>query len=413
MTGENITPASGPRVASPTGHIAPVLLAFLTTAGLFYVNIMPALVSGLVEGLGFSKSTAGYVASANVYGASLGALVAVFAVRYLNWKKAAAAALVGLILVDIVSTVQTDGNVLIAIRFLHGSIGGFLVGIGFSVIARTPAPDKTFGMLLVVQYGLGGVGLMTLPKLVPLYGTSVLFIALMAFSLVTLFMLPFLAPYPPKDKTVMEAEKGGTGPYFKPLVLALLAVFCFQAANMGLAAYVIELGKNAGLTTDSISTTLGFANWISVAGAVFVYVIGLKNGRLKPLLLGLVVTLVGMFMFRFSENATLFFIANVITGITWAFLIPYLLGMCAAFDGKGQMAALSGFFSKMGLASGPFVAALVIGESNYALLINLAIMGIVLCLVAAFMPARLLDQKAGRGPDTKPIPPQTAQEVTE
>ncbi len=413
MTGNTTTSTGGLRKASPTGHIAPVLLAFLTTAGLFYVNIMPALVSGLVEGLGFSKSTAGYVASANVYGASLGALVAVFAIKHLRWKKAAMAALIGLILVDIASTVQTDGNILIAMRFLHGSIGGFLVGIGFSVIARTPAPDKTFGMLLVVQYGLGGVGLMTLPKLVPLYGTSVLFIALMAFSLVTLAMLPFLASYPAKEKTVMEAERDGSGVYFKPLVLALLAVFCFQAANMGLAAYVIELGKHAGLTTGSISTTLGFANWISVAGAVFVYVIGLKNGRLKPLLLGLVVTIVGMVLFRFSSNATLFFIANVITGITWAFLIPYLLGMCAAFDGKGQMAALSGFFSKMGLASGPFVAALVIGESNYTLLINLAIMGIVLCLVTAFMPARLLDQKAGREPDIAPMQPQTAQEVIE
>lgn len=400
--------------AAPDGHIAPVLLAFLTTAGLFYVNIMPALVSGLVEGLGFDKSTAGYVASANVYGASLGALVTVFVVRYLNWKRAAFVALLGLIVADLVSTFQTDGNTLIALRFLHGSIGGFLVGIGFAVIARTPAPDRTFGMLLVVQYGLGGVGLMTLPKLVPLFGTGVLFIALIMFSAVTLLMLPFLSPYPVRGKTRMEAEKdGGTGTYFKPLILALFAVFFFQAANMGLAAYVIELGKNFGLTTDSISTTLGFANWISVAGAVFVYVIGLRNGRWKPLLLGLVVTVMGMALFRFSASATAFFAANVITGITWAFLIPYLLGMCAAFDGKGQMAALSGFFSKMGLASGPFVAALVIGEANYMLLINLAVAGIVLCLAAAAMPARLLDRKGEQSGEAIPQSPQTAAEVTE
>ncbi|WP_020401314.1 MFS transporter [Kordiimonas gwangyangensis] len=399
--------------AAPDGHIAPVLLAFLTTAGLFYVNIMPALVSGLVEGLGFDKATAGYVASANVYGASLGALITVFAVKYLNWKRAAFIALLGLIAVDMVSTLQSDGNTLIVLRFLHGSIGGFLVGIGFAVIARTPAPDRTFGMLLVVQYGLGGVGLMTLPKLVPLFGTGVLFIALIMFSAVTLLMLPFLAPYPVRGKTRMEAEKEGAGPYFKPLILALFAVFFFQSANMGLAAYVIELGKNFDLTTDSISTTLGFANWISVAGAVFVYVIGLRNGRWKPLLLGLALTVIGMAMFRFSANAAVFFAANVITGITWAFLIPYLLGMCAAFDGKGQMAALSGFFSKMGLASGPFVAALVIGEDNYMLLINLAIGGIVLCLAVAAMPARLLDRKDGQAGEAIPQSPQTAAEVTE
>jgi hypothetical protein len=33
--------------ASPDGEIARVLLAFLATAGIFYVNIMPAIVDGL------------------------------------------------------------------------------------------------------------------------------------------------------------------------------------------------------------------------------------------------------------------------------------------------------------------------------------------------------------------------------
>jgi hypothetical protein len=48
-------------VASPNGEIARVLLAFLATAGLFYVNIMPALVDGLIEGLGFTNREAGIV----------------------------------------------------------------------------------------------------------------------------------------------------------------------------------------------------------------------------------------------------------------------------------------------------------------------------------------------------------------
>jgi hypothetical protein len=68
-------------VASPNGEIARVLLAFLATAGLFYVNIMPALVDGLIEGLGFSNREAGLVGSANVYGAAVGAFSAVFVVK--------------------------------------------------------------------------------------------------------------------------------------------------------------------------------------------------------------------------------------------------------------------------------------------------------------------------------------------
>ena len=34
--------------ATPDGEVARVLLAFLATAGIFYVNIMPAIVDGLI-----------------------------------------------------------------------------------------------------------------------------------------------------------------------------------------------------------------------------------------------------------------------------------------------------------------------------------------------------------------------------
>ena len=58
---------------------ARLLLSFLATAGLYYVNIMPALVDGLKVALSFSSRDAGLVGSANVYGAACGAfLIALF-----------------------------------------------------------------------------------------------------------------------------------------------------------------------------------------------------------------------------------------------------------------------------------------------------------------------------------------------
>jgi hypothetical protein len=49
----------------PNGMWARIMLAFLTTAGIFYINIMPAVVSGLKEGLAFTSQEAGFVSSAN------------------------------------------------------------------------------------------------------------------------------------------------------------------------------------------------------------------------------------------------------------------------------------------------------------------------------------------------------------
>ncbi|MFA7263446.1 MAG: hypothetical protein WC068_10535, partial [Caulobacter sp.] len=279
--------------------LASVLLSFLATAGLFYVNIMAALVDGLISGAGLTARQAGLVASANVYGAAVGALTAVFIIRKLPWRPTAVTVLLGLITIDLASTLLRDPQVLIAVRFLHGLVGGLLVGVAFAVIARTKSPDRTFGMLLVVQFGLGGLGLMFLPRLVPVFGPGVLFIALATFSLATLAMTPFLGAYEAAPKVAATGPKAPTR--WIPLVLVFVAIFLFQAANMGLAAYIIGLGKGAGLELGFITDTLGAANWIGALGSVLVVVMGARFGRFWPVAAGLALTLAGTWAFHFSE----------------------------------------------------------------------------------------------------------------
>lgn len=388
-------PAPAPRkwyVAAPDGLVAAVLLSFLATAGLFYVNIMPALVDGLKVGLHFSAREAGQVASANVYGAALGALVSVFVVRRIAWRPWAVVLLLGLIAMDTVSDLLATPTALIVARFVHGSIGGMLVGIGFSVIARTKMPDRTFGMLLVVQFGLGGVGLMFLPALAKAHGTSVLFMALSAFSLVTLAMLPFLDRYPPRPNGGQAGSKPGRV-LWGLLGLALLSVFLFQSGNMALAAYMIGLGEHYGLVEDYIATTLGIANWIGALGSLAVVFLGTRKGRVLPLFGAFVFTVLGNAAFHLSASPEVFAVANALTGATWSFGIPYLLGMCAAFDTTGQTAALAGFFSKMGLATGPLIGGLVLNETHYPLLINVAVATLFASAVTAYIPARALDRR--------------------
>ena len=375
--------------------VASVLLSFLATAGLFYVNIMAALVDGLISGAGLTARQAGLVASANVYGAAVGALTAVFIVRRLPWRPTAVTVLLCLITIDLASTLLKAPEVLIAVRFLHGLIGGLLVGVAFAVIARTRTPDRTFGMLLVVQFGLGGLGLMFLPRLVPMFGPGVLFVALATFSLATLAMVPFLGDYKAAPKALSDVPKAPT--LWIPLILVFASIFLFQAANMGLAAYIIGLGKGAGLELRLITDTLGAANWIGALGSVLVVVMGVKFGRFWPIVAGLVLTLAGTWAFHFSGLPWVYLIANIGTAITWAFVIPYLLGMSAAFDKAGQMATLAGFFSKMGLASGPAMAAFVAGGGQYGGLINISVLGLALSGVAAAAPALLLDRQRPPG----------------
>lgn len=389
MTDAATKPRRIPR-ADPDGMIAAVLLAFLATAGLFYVNIMAAIVAGIADGLHVSDQHAGWVGAANIYGAALGALGVVFIVKQIPWRPAAIAALIALIIIDLISSRVTSINLLIAMRFVHGLVGGSLVGIAFGVVSRTHAPDRVFGMLLAVQFGLGGLGVMFLPPLAPIYGTQALFFALAAFSAVTLAMTPFLDDYPADRITKHQPDAGGIN--WGPLLATLLGVFLFQAGNMALAAYIFGLGRAAGLDTNFIAAAVGWATWLGILGSLAVMVLGVRFGRAKLMAVAMALTIVGVFAFHWSQLRWVFILANIGTAATWSFVISYLLGMSAEFDRTGRSAAMAGFASKMGLASGPFIGGMMIGAHTYGSLINFATLALALSAAAMLFPAALLDR---------------------
>jgi MFS family permease len=378
---------------NPEGLVASTLLAFLATAGLFYVNIMAALVDGLVTGLGFSNAEAGNVSSANVYGAASGALIAVFIVKRIRWRPTACALLIGLITIDLASMALHVAPLLTAVRFCHGVVGGLLVGVSYSVMARLKSPDRAFGMLLVVQYGLGGLGVMWLPKLVPTYGAGVLFLALAAFSAVAFAVFAFIPDYPRRDAqaAIAAASTGGRVPVV--LMLAgLAALFLFQTGNMGLGAYILGLARHEGLNADFASDAVGYASWVGVLGAVLCVVLGTRIGRFWLLLVAMLATLVGTWAFHHSEIGAVYVVANAVTSVVWAFAVPYLFGMCAQMDRNGQLTVLGGFCSKMGLATGPLIAGHLLVHDDYDLLINLTVAVLIGCMLFALPTARVLDR---------------------
>lgn len=376
------------RYVAPNGIAARLLLALLATAGLFYVNIMPAIVTGLQDGLGFTPAQANLVAAANVYGAAAGALASVFVVARLPWRRTELVLIAGLIVIDIISTFVEAPTTLAAVRLVHGLIGGLSVGIGLAIIARTSAPDKGFGTLLFVQYGLGGLGVMTIPGLVPIFGYEILFVALALVSVAAGLGLLVLPDYPPRAHAIrLSGGKIGL-----PLIIALLAVFLFQASNMGLGANIIDLGRHYGLPHDTIAPTLGAATWLGMLGALLVAAMGARRGRVLPLSIAMAITLAGTWAFHGSASGIVYFAANVATSIVWAFVIPYLFGICADYDATGRTAAFAGFCSKLGLASGPAVAGLLVARVGYSGLIQLAWAVLALSAVAALWSAWATDR---------------------
>ena len=382
-------PAPWSARAAPDGLLAAAFLGMLGTAGMFYVNLLPAIVSGLRDALGYSNAQAGYVASANVYGAALGALAAVFLVRRFAWKRLQVAALSTLLVLDLASMAVASLPLLIALRAAHGLCGGVSIGIALAVMARTRVPQRAYGAQFTLQVLLGGLGLLWLPELAAHRGSWVLFLALALITAVTLALLPLLADYPLAPATAAAARAAVPR---RPLAATLLAIFLFQAANMALFAFIIPLGHHYALSTAFVSDTLAAADWIAALGSLLAMWVGLRFGRLRPLVLALLITIPATAAFLRSDAATVFVGANVVTGVAWSFVIPWLFSMCAALDPSGRSATLGGFCSKMGLASGPLLAPYLIGNEDFAALIRAAAAALVLVLAAAVWPARYIDR---------------------
>ena len=392
MTEANLSAVPEPRqpVSSDSLWLY-ALFALLATAGFFYVNIMSAIVDGLITGLGFTNAQAGMVGSANIYGASLGALVSVFIVRHVQWRTALGVLLGLLLLIDLGSTMIQAPQVLIPVRAVHGFIGGMSVGVVYSVMARLRSPDRAFGMLLVLQFGLGGLGVMFLPSLVPTYGARILFLVLAALTAVALLAMLSIPRAVAANNAARTADTLPSTYRMATVILSLLAIFLFQAGNMSLGAFIIRLGEESALSRDFIGQALGWATWIGAAGAGLVIFMGTRFGRFRPMVAAMLLTLAGTAGFFWAGSKPVYFIANVGTAITWSFVIPYLFGMLSRLDPYGRLAALGGFVSKSGLATGPLVAGFILASGHFDSLIWFAIAMLALSALAALFAASQVD----------------------
>lgn len=378
--------------AVSNGWAASIFLAFLSSAGLYYVNIFPVIVDALMAGAGLSAEQAGQITFANTIGAVIGAFIVSWLIRHIpRWKRAAAILLCCSIGMDVLTIQLANLDLLIPLRLVHGILGGALVGLGFAAIARSGIAGRSYSMVLLVQYTGGAIGVGFLPALVAEHGTYVPFFALITFSAITLCMLPLIADYPLPTEAESRAHKENATPLpMLPIIVTLVALFCFQFANMALFAFIFDLGKTFELPLGFISQTLFWANLIAIGGAALAAVTGQKYPLAKPLAAALVITLLGLLLFAYSDIRPVFILANVVTGMTWAFCVPYFLTMAARFDSAGQMGAFGGFASKLGLACGPlFAGYFITGGGSYTQLIILTVVVLAICMVAIPAAARL------------------------
>ncbi|GLK85551.1 MFS transporter [Ancylobacter defluvii] len=369
-----------------------VLLALLAMAGPLYIDIMPSIVAALRSEYGLSAAQAGFVAASNGYGSTLGALLALFIVSRLPWRPLAVALLVALVATDVATTFVRSMEMLVVVRATHGVIGGMLVGLCYALIARTGDPRQGFGILFVFHFAFGGLGVFASTFLAPFMTHGVVFLVLAAFGVLAVLVIPWLPAFEPPPR---EAGNLGSHPVLLPArsLMRIGGLFLFQAANLGLGAFLIGIGADLGHAASFSGAAVGLGLWAGVLGALTMLMLSRTFGwrPMVPIILaaGLSKALVG-----FGDDPMVFAGAIASVFLTMAMALPYAFALCAEGDSSGRSAVLAGFASKLGLSTGPAIGGLVYAFGAEALIAT----AIATVMAAAALFALSLRPQAARQP---------------
>ncbi len=372
-----------------------MVLAILESAGILYAALSPVIVTGLAQSGVFSRAEAGYVFSSNMLGTALGGLAVIFFVHRLNWRRASALLLVALIILDLSSAISSAPTALYPLRFFHGLVGGVLIGVSMSVIARTVNPERTVALFIMLQLLTGGVLTLWLTPLLTSIGTSVIWVSLAGVSLLALLLLPLLGPYAIVNTDTDNSSEFARAPMHY-VVLIMLALCVYQTGEMAAFAYVIELGFSYSFDAGFVSSAVAASLWIGGPAALFVTWWATRSGRLLPFLIsaGLMVISVALLLLPLQAA---FLAASIGFGVFFSISFPYLMGIASEMDNTGRMGTASGFAGNLGLAAGPAMAGVLLGDDQFVRVLVFAIAAIALSMFLALAPALMLDRKNRTG----------------
>ncbi|WP_120510624.1 MFS transporter [Photobacterium salinisoli] len=375
------------RRVSANHPLAYFFLAFITMAGLSYINFLPGVVNALAGNIGFSDTQAGQIVALNGYGGLLGSTIAIFLVRRMRWQPAMYTFLAMLAVMDTGTLWIEDYGVMLGWRFLAGLFGGLCVGIGFSVLARLSNTDRAFGTLLLIQFSLGALVIYLLPALETLLSAHAVFYVMAGFALLSLIMMLFLpslaTDHKPVKQSVLLSELNGN------TVLLLLAITAYQVAASAIWTYVGRIGLGAGISANNVSLYIAITGLLGLLGAMLPVINGNRFGRLSWVITGVALSIISALLLSVTPLTPLLYVASMtLLFFSWPAVQSYLLAVTAEMDGTGRLSALAAVVSSVGLATGPLLAAGLLDNGNFSSMLYASALVFLACLFLLFKPVQ-------------------------
>ena len=333
------------------GTIAAGLI--LGTIGVLSFIVQPGLVQGFVSVLGLSEADANFLASIEMAGIALATIIAIFLTPNLSWRTITGIAIIIAVAGNLFSATGDNQTILQIARFITGLGEGLIISLSFTIIGLTQKTERNLALYLALLMTYGAFGLWVMPLAFQTIGLKCIFIIWAILSLLALFTLKYV---PISDASQEEFRPSAIQLNIGWLILALLAVFAYNAA-IGLAwANLFLIGMDIVPNEQTIANTLLIAQFAGIAGAVGAVYLSDRIGSWKPLSFGVIVAAMCIALLLGEPSILIFGIAVSGFNGLWNFTLPYLLSIVGDMDTKSRMMTLAIAIQMIGLGSGPYLA---------------------------------------------------------
>jgi len=353
---------------------------------------LPVISTSWVKNLGFTDQQVGYVASADLFGLAIGAVVAYFVVakydrRFLTILAAGVAITANLLCIYYQSYEMTF--------WLRGAAGigaGVYTGIAVATIGGHSRPAFAFGLELFAFAFSQAAELKFLPFL-SIGGMYVAFAGAFVFGLLFISWLPRRPAEGSLDVEVGVEEPDGHRhaehrhvPSYVPWLVLTAVVFTY--INIGAYWTYIELATvNSDASPDWVASMLVYTSFFSLIGCLFAVLLSNRYGLSRPLLVTLVFQASIVFMLVFGITNTSVAFSMFAFNFCWIFVDIYQAAVISNVDRSGRYVALLPAAQGLGNGVGPAMAATVLswGLGYNGVFIMCALASIVAMLVYLYM----------------------------
>lgn len=340
---------------NPFDARGPFLLSlFMTLVGYSVLVALPAINGAWVDQLGFTDVEVNRVASADLLGLFIGAVLTSMLIRTWDRQKLTYLGIALAIIANGLCTRYTDYETTLMLRLVAGLGSGFYTAVAVAGLGAHSRPREAFNWMLLAFAVSQFLELQLIPHLT-MNGIYVFFIGTYVVTLPFVRVIPKTSPPPSPTDAPSDAQK--------PTMLAWIGIGAIVIAYINIGAYWsnIELAAEAaGIDGDWAAQVIAWCVLLSFVGCFTAMWVLKKFDYDRPLLFTFVLMVIAVGLLAINFTAAVFVFSVAMFNFLWIFIDVYQMGGVSVADRSGSAAAFIPGAQGLGQTVGPFAASVML-----------------------------------------------------